>query len=291
MAYLNKEDWIHSVPGTIGEQVKIHHCKQGNGNAKLYIKRVENGAIAYCHHCGERGFIGNCALENGTVQIGRYVPKSASGFVSSNTGDDGTGDAGRATGEANKTPVVCYPKDSVNSVKHWSNVNAKVWILKYGIPMDDINAAGICWSDSLSSILFPRYFQGNLVAFQARKFPESKPKYMTYGDSKSLYDPLGASPGRSRLVLVEDYVSALKVSEIAPALPLGGVAIKDDHLSYLLNKYDTFDIMLDNDNSQVKRNQVKLLNKLSGFTRNVRIIPVTKDPKEYSSKELEELLK
>jgi len=58
-----------------------------------------------------------------------------------------------------------------------------------------------------------------------------------------------------------------------------------------LKDFNKFDIMLDNDNWQVKTNQYKLYKKLSLFSRDVRVIEVDKDPKEYSLDELKELLK
>jgi hypothetical protein len=93
------------------------------------------------------------------------------------------------------------------------------------------------------------------------------------------------------VVLVEDMLSALKVSQIASAFVLGGTAIKDEQLRHLLKSFNKFDIMLDNDNWQVKTNQYKLYKKLSLFSRDVRVIEVDKDPKEYSLDELKELLK
>lgn len=297
LSTLNKlayEDWIHSVPDTVGEQIHIHHCKTGRGNDKLYIKRVENGAVAYCHHCGERGYASNRTLATGPFKgissckspaiTGKYDSSSySSGGNRSSEGSTGT-DTGQVT-------RVSYPIDARNQVKLWTSNEAKIWILQYGLSMDDINAAGVCWSDKFSSILFPRYLDGNMVAFQARRFPnEGGPKYVTYGDSASLYDALRGSTGRDTLVLVEDYLSGLKVSQVAPAFVLNGTGLKDSQLTYLLNDYSKFVIMLDNDNWQVKVSQLKLLKRISTFAMKASVVEVTKDPKEYELAELKTLL-
>lgn len=294
---LNKlayEDWIHAVPDTVGEQVHIHHCKAGKGNDKLYIKRVDNGAVAYCHHCGERGYAGNRVLGTGPFKsLSSYQPVPISGKHDSSTDSLGGNRNSKvsATADTGQITRVSYPTDSRNQVKLWSSNEAKIWILQYGIPMDAINAAGICWSDKFSSILFPRYLDGNLVAFQARRFPnEGGPKYVTYGDSGSLYDALQGSTGVDTLVLVEDYLSGLKVSQIAPAFVLNGTGLKDSQLTYLLKDYSKFVIMLDNDNWQVKASQLKLLKRISTFAKKASIVEVTKDPKEYELAELKTLL-
>lgn len=291
---LSYEDWIHAVPDTVGEQIHIHHCKTGRGNDKLYIKRIDNGAVAYCHHCGERGYASNRVLGTSTFKgISSYKSPAIAGQYDSSAYSSGgnlsvEGSTGTDTGPSSK---LYYPIDARNQVRHWTSNEAKIWILQYGLTMDVIDSAGICWSDKFSSILFPRYLDGNLVAFQARRFPnEGGPKYVTYGDSASLYDALRGSTSVDTLVLVEDYLSGLKVSQIAPAFVLNGTGLKDTQLTYLLKDYSKFVIMLDNDNWQVKTSQFKLLKRISTFAKKANIVEVTKDPKEYELAELKTLL-
>lgn len=294
LAKLPYEDWVHSIPDTVGEQVHIHHCKAGRGNDKLYIKRVDNGAVAYCHHCGERGYASNRTLATEPFKgISSYKsPAIAGQYDSSADSSRGNRSSERSTGtDTGPATKLYYPTDARNQVRLWTSNEAKIWILQYGLSMDAINAAGICWSDKFSSILFPRYLDGNLVAFQARRFPnEGGPKYVTYGDSSSLYDALQGSTGLDTLVLVEDYLSGLKVSQIAPAFVLNGTGLKDSQLTYLLKDYSKFVIMLDNDNWQVKTSQLKLLKRISTFAKKASIVEVTKDPKEYELAELKTLL-
>lgn len=291
---LNLKDWVEYVPDRVEEQVHVHHCKPGKGNDKLYIKRIPSGAIAYCHHCSQRGYVSNRLLSAGASAAGsksRYV----SGFdeLDSPELDIRKISRGRTEGNDTESRKVVLPIDAVNQVKRWSSPEAKVWILKNGFSMEEIENAGICWSDSFTGILFPRFLEGELVAFQVRKFPESKPKYRTYGNTKGIYDALEPRERpykRTSLVLVEDMLSALKVARIAPAFALGGTAIKDDQLLHLLRRYSSFVIMLDNDNWQVKANQTKLYKRLSSFTRDVCTVEVNKDPKEHSLEALERLI-
>lgn len=286
-------DLIKDLDLDEGEQINTFHCKDGKGNDKLYIKRNKDGYLFYCHHCSQRGFVSLRSLASRSLP---HRPATARNSISDGATYKPSVSDGGTKGGIHESVQVYLPRDAVNGIKRWPSVDAKVWILKHGIPMADIDTAGICWSDNLSSIIFPRYCEGHLVSFQTRKFPAGDgPKYLTYGDSKAVYDALktkGEGSGDAkRVVLVEDMLSALKVSQIASAFVLGGTAIKDEQLKHLLKSFNKFDIMLDNDNWQVKTNQYKLYKKLSLFSRDVRVIEVDKDPKEYSLEELKELLK
>jgi len=286
-------DLIKDLDLDEGEQINTFHCKDGKGNDKLYIKRNSDGYLFYCHHCSQRGFVSVRSL---SPRGSSFRPASAGASPVNRDGSGTCLPVSGGEGRIREKLQIYLPRDAVNGIKRWPSVDAKVWILKHGLTISDVDAAGICWSDSLSSIIFPRYCEGELVSFQTRKFPAGDgPKYLTYGDSKAVYDafkgPSEALGDAKRVVLVEDMLSALKVAQIASAFVLGGTAIKDDQLRHLLKSFNKFDIMLDNDNWQVKTNQYKLYKKLSLFSRDVRVIEVDKDPKEYSLDELKELLK
>lgn len=276
----------------IGEQIHTFHCKIGKSNDKLYIKRVENAYVLFCHHCGKRGYASNRTLESGGTGKAYGTPYSrvAAGARHEYSPSSKAGDDKGTDKQDSSRSLISFPYDAVNQVSRWGNVDAKVWVLKYGLDMAAINTAGICWSDKFSSILFPRYLDGNLVAFQTRKFPAGDgPKYLSYGDSNSPYDALQGSVVGSTVVLVEDMLSALKVSQIAPACHLGGTSLKEPLMRHLLQSYNKFVIMLDNDNWQVRTNQIKLLRKLSTYAQ-AYIVPIDKDPKEFAISELRMLL-
>jgi len=292
---LDINDWKDYVPDSVGEQVKVHHCKLGTGNDKLYIKRVPNGAIAYCHHCGERGYASNRILATKTNAGSNYSAR-VSGIYERTSSFNGSPvfSEGKSSSNGDKSQSIVLPADAIRRLKLWPNQDAKIWVLKHGLRMADIDASGMCWSDSFSGVLFPRFLNGTLVSYQVRKFPSASPKYKSYGNTSGVYDALRVSERsheRTRLVLVEDMLSALKVSRIASAFALGGTSLKDEQLAHLLKDYDRFVVMLDNDNWQVKINQVKLYKRLSMFsTSDVKVLELNKDPKEHSDEELRELL-
>lgn len=292
-----KTEWAHLVPDTVGEQVNTFHCKEGAGNDKFYIKRIPNGAVAFCHHCRKHGyaslyFLANGEKAAGTRQLGRFTGSSSrSGeseyFPNRETDSVEVTETGTGSTATRVLPDrrLTLPPDSEALVSRWDSTDAKIWILKH-IGAKESQDNGIVYSKKLSSIVFPRYLDGTLVSYQSRRFPKGEPKYLTVG--KSISDSINNSSIFDRIVLVEDMVSAIKLSYIVPAFPLSGVGISDEQLAHLLQHYKKFAVMLDNDNWQVRMAQIKLLRKLSSFG-SATIIHVEKDPKEYSLYELTNL--
>lgn len=294
-----KAEWVHLVPDSEGEQINTFHCKEGAGNDKFYIKRIPNGAVAFCHHCRKHGYASLSFLSNGekaagTRQLGRFTRSpdrsGESEYISNRETDSIEADsegAGSTTTRVLPDSRICLPLDSESLVSRWDSTEAKVWILKH-ITAKESQDNGIVYSKKLSSIIFPRFHKGTLVSYQTRRFPKGEPKYLTVG--KGIYDSYSNTSITDRIILVEDMVSAIKLSYYVSAFPLSGVGISDEQLAYLLQHYNKFAVMLDNDNWKVKMAQIKLLRKLSCYG-SAEVIHVTKDPKEYSKLELYELIK
>jgi hypothetical protein len=295
-----KDEWVHLVPDAEGEQINAHHCKDGKGNDKLYVKRIKNGAVAYCHHCGKHGYASVSFLARGEAAAGskvlasfggRLIGARESGFLPSTEITSAESDRGAEAGIVGRVPGadrIYLPTDSVGKVNLWSSTPAKIWILSY-LSKDQVENNGICYSEKLSSIVFPRFLDGNLVSYQTRKFPTGDPKYLTYG--KGIYNSISNTTNYSnKLVLVEDMVSAIKVSYHVSAFPLSGVSLSDAQLAQLLHRYNSFAVMLDNDNWKVKMAQIKLLRKLSCYG-SARVINLISDPKSYSNYDLGIILK
>lgn len=59
---LHHTEYVPYASDTVGLQVNRNHddCPAGlDTKARLYIKRTEEGVVAYCHHCGKSGFFVN----------------------------------------------------------------------------------------------------------------------------------------------------------------------------------------------------------------------------------------
>jgi len=188
--------------------------------------------------------------------------------------------------------VVSYPSDATKDYPP----QAMAWVEKYEIGPEALLKNNIYYSGLRNQIIFG--FEdgyGKLLAYQARNLnPVSKSKrYYTSGDVNELlpiYFCRCSLPGtinNRRLVLVEDCLSAIKISYTrglgADSMPLLGSGISRQKLSRLKPFYDVLDVFLDPDmwhNSLGIVKQAQLL----GFQ--ARPIQSDRDPKEHSYQEL-----
>lgn len=174
------------------------------------------------------------------------------------------------------------------------------WCAKYGISVEQMLQNDMVFSAYRSQLLFTWYDENKkLLAYQARNLnPVSKGKrYYTCGDVNELlpiYHCRFNLPGTinsRRLVLVEDCLSAIKVSYTeglgTSSMPLLGSGISRQKLSRLRPFYDVLDVFLDPDMWHKSLGIVKQA-QLLGFQ--ARPIQGDRDPKEHSYQELKDLL-
>lgn len=295
---LLREDWEHLIPDEVGKQIHAHHCKQGKGNDKLYIKRLHNGSIAFCHHCHKRGFIPSTKLP------ARFIAKEVSlyggnpshkpvrsGIHDVRTEQDSTQEGQECRDDVGRVQFN-LPRDCSSSLKQWDSPEPKVWLIQNGITEDDCKLYGIYWSSKLKALVFPAFTEeasGNaLGSYQLRYFPKSyKSVKSKNGSTGSLATiGLGCISG-GKIFLVEDYISAVRIAKLGQyAYPLRGSNMSDTQFAYLLTKGTKFGIMLDNDNIQVKKSQLQIKNRLEAHGKTVRLYSLEKDPKEYTDIEL-----
>lgn len=118
-----------------------------------------------------------------------------------------------------QTVQVVLPHDSDTYIP----TEARLWLSRYGLTEGEIVSNRLLWSDYRKQLIFP-YFDvyNNLVAWQGRSFGESKSKWFSQGDLLKLYHILPTLSLYKPIVLVEDIVSAIKVSRFAQAMPIFG---------------------------------------------------------------------
>lgn len=128
------------------------------------------------------------------------------------------------------------------------------------------------------SIVYPVFdVYNNLLLWQARYMglDKSLPKYYTRGDAGNVLHILGKC---GRIVLVEDLLSAIKVSRVCRAVPLFGSNISDTLLRRLLTITNEIGIWLDKDKYKYQQGRIP---SISLLFRDVKSIQSEKDPKEY----------
>lgn len=180
------------------------------------------------------------------------------------------------------------------------SMEAVAWAAKYEITVPQLLQEGVVYSPYKDQLIFTWLSpDGSLLAYQARNLNAvSKAKrYFTCGDVNELLPiypcrfPLSGNSNPRHLVLVEDCLSAIKISYCgglgASSMPLLGSGISRTKLSRLRPFYDVLDVFLDPDMWHKSLNIVHQA-QLLGFQ--ARPVQSDRDPKEHSYSQLKELL-
>lgn len=223
------------------------------------------GYLLYCHNCGKK----------------KWIPR---GGVSPN--------AVRAMLSTPKKKVyrdISLPSDMSYEIP----AVGKVWLYQYGITEQMIRTLGFGYSEKYHRLIMPMYdSEDNLIHWQGRylgDFVKDKtPKYITRtksGNYHWVYNPKESE----QAVLVEDLVSALKIGMSGYAgVCLFGSYLKDDVIDTLSDEYMRQRVWLDPDKRKAATKYVKRFTSL-GYNFSA-VLTATKDPKEYSTKEIKRFL-
>lgn len=166
---------------------------------------------------------------------------------------------------------------------------ARNWLQKYGITYVETSKQGFRWSDSHQALIMPVYDDfGTLQFWQIRSFGKNfAKKYLTFG-SKEGYDHIIGDLSHETLVLVEDYLSAIKVGRWAAACPLFGSEVSIERKNRLVHKFKSLILWLDFD----KRKSAiawKIANR-AFFEKDVNVIWNEKDPKACTDEQIQKQL-
>ena len=163
------------------------------------------------------------------------------------------------------------------------------WVGQYGLNQHDLLNNNVLWSETMQRLIFPIYGDGGLIAWQGRWFgKEDAVKWWGRGDLKNTFNILGKG---NKLVLVEDVLSAIKVSRVSQAMPLYGNAIgiaRFKRLYSLYGRRTTVLIWLDPD---MRTHSLTELRRGLLCGLDVQVIFSDKDPKEEDMETIREKLK
>ena len=267
----------------LGEQININHddCPDGRDTrGRLYVKRKEDGLVAFCHNCGGSGFI--------ATRFGHYKAKAKAASCGAGTHRISGGYSG-ATGAFGDR----LPEDFTGATSEWSP-RARAWFFRYGLDEGSAYDYGLGYSEREQRVIIPIYRDGEVLGYQTRRVEpnDEGPKYLTQAYEKPLFwcsnmvELLSSKP----LVITEDVLSAIKVSRFCPSVALLTATASKSVIDWLVKTNSSeYIIFLDNDNRTVRKAQLALKNKLEMFAP-TRIITADKDPKEHTYGELECLL-
>lgn len=110
------------------------------------------------------------------------------------------------------------------------------WVSKYSITTEELIGNKVYWSNEKQQLIFTFWGNtGELLCWQARNFgPWAKTKYYTSGEPEHLLPFFHASgTPKGPLVVVEDCISAIKISRFTDAMPVLGSSLSLSKLKRL----------------------------------------------------------
>lgn len=156
-------------------------------------------------------------------------------------------------------------------------MQAKQWLLKYGITNEEITNNKFAW-DANSQILILLYTQNY---WQGRCFGNQRQKYLSRG-----VKPLTIYGNSDTIVCVEDILSAVKIARLSPdycATPLLGSSMPLETTQSLSERFSNILVWLDRDKA---KNAIAIARNLKQRGINSDVVISPKDPKDYSKGEL-----
>lgn len=152
---------------------------------------------------------------------------------------------------------------------------AKNWLYQYELTNKDINEHTLLWSERYKQLIFPYFVNNELLAWQGRGFNPIYPKWFSQGKLHELLYILGNKG--SSLVLVEDIVSAIKLSKFMDSSPLFGCSVSVKQALRYNKFYSQLYLWLDPDK---QKESIKIATTLNNLDIPIKIIYANADPKE-----------
>ena len=158
------------------------------------------------------------------------------------------------------------------------------WLKSYGITDEEIVNNKLMWGDGM--LIFPYYGEEDeLLYWQGRYFPKKTPKVLTRGYPDNYVN--FRRVGTERVCVVEDSISAIKVSRVCSSMELLGSNLSMHKALGLSMVFSHLTLWLDSDKLLTA---TKFVNKYSSLFDKCDYIYTDKDPKEYSIDDIREIL-
>jgi len=166
-------------------------------------------------------------------------------------------------------------------------VEARTWLGQYSLARLDIQQHHIMWSEKWSRIIFPYFDDTGLIAWQGRYVgtDKTKAKWFSQGKIHEIIHPIKVV--KREAILVEDIVSAIKVSHFCGVIPIFGSTVSQQHMLRLKTLVDRVWYWLDPD-MRTKNVKMAFTGNLLGLESSV--IFSDKDPKEHTRDEIHEII-
>lgn len=248
------------------EEVRFNHDDCGDRKLRLYVKRTPKGWTYHCHNCGW----------SGRRRYMHLSPEEVSRLAA-------------ARQEHTQEPVydtVQLPPDAGENIPEF----AYAWLKKYSLTDKEICELGCKWSESLQRLILPVYNNGQLVYWQGRGFTPGKPKYINPRVKRGSVLVKNLNHADSKLILVEDIISAKIVARLCNSAALLGSYLGTDATKQISAlKPSRVGVWLDPDKHR-EAHGIAMKLALSAHVGVVRPIFSSRDPKEHSNGEIKKIL-
>ncbi len=215
----------------IGKQIRLNHrhCPAGTDTRqRLYVKRTHDAVLAYCHNCGGHGIVG----------IGKNTTRAIRDLLIEHE-----------AAQRNEHGELVLPDDIDLIPERWPT-EAQAWVFQYGINGAEAAEYSLGYSQSWGRVILPVYEGGKLVFWQGRAVHKGQdPKYISAKTHPKVmfYAMKQGKGGSPAMMLVEDMLSAIKMSRFSDTIAFLGTSPDFDCLTERLQGYTKVGIFLDPD--------------------------------------------
>jgi hypothetical protein len=170
-------------------------------------------------------------------------------------------------------------------------LRVKAWLRKYGISDNEISHFQFGWNPQTESLVFPIWnAEKTKLFFRQERYFGNKvgvPKYITYGEKKDRLGIIRNNLTPGTIILVEDFISAIKVARLCTSAPLLGSSIPAEALRSLSERFKIVRVWLDMDKATKSLQEAS---RAFGLFPSVGTILTKYDPKEYTTEEIKQYL-
>ena len=258
----------------VGGTKKIRHDCAPSHDPSLMISNMPEGYRCYCFRCKESSFEAKVLSLAERVALTK-AQREADANVNR---------------QVMPSPLVPW--------EQWP-AEAMLWFLKAGLDGTDASLMGAGYHVATRRVVLPLLYcplngpPEPTGVWQARAvFPQQKPKYLTSKGPRGVGLYYFGTGWPSKVVVVEDILSAWKVSRADPkvaAVPLTGTTMHDEHLALLLKIDMPTLVWLDGD-APGRSAAKKVISRLRVFDVQVRDVCTESDPKLHSLEAIRSLL-
>lgn len=187
--------------------------------------------------------------------------------------------------------VISLPGDFTHIIPE----KPRQWLKKYGLTEHEIQTNKIGWSGTFNRLIYPVYdHYGNLLMYQGRLFEtiegSKRARFHTQGRPEKVDAYFGVNWENNlhdSVCVVEDVISAIKVSRVCPALPLWGSELSLSRIIRIAEIFKNLIIWLDHDKASY---QARCEIKARPFFDHVSGLYTIQDPKAHGTEELKKCL-